>query len=247
MEIRKIFIYVLLTVFLTAGIFSGETEQAPLNEGEKSLQELVPEEGLICYLRFEEKEGNDIGDMSGEAVGVLEKASRKEGKYGNAVEFTQESAIIRTKIMIDQDEGNTGATFCAFVLPYEHEGAERRQAISTDNSGFDWSVLIEEGKWFVFNNADIVDTGIDALIGQWQFICAVFDPEKGITFYINDEAFHLEEIEYDNSTNNLAIGNNPSNDMYPECFLGMIDEVLVYDRPLSGEEVAEIYNIYRKM
>ncbi len=256
MEIIRVFICVCLVFFLSAGlIYSAEDSQLPEEaqsagqepEEEISLLKLVPKEGLLGYFRFEEEADADNPDQPGNAVITAVKAVSKEGKYGSAMEFSREGAIARTEIRINQEENTAGATFCAFVLPYEHAIEARRQAISTDNSGFDWSILIEDGRWFVFNNADSVDTGINAKIGEWQFISAVFDPEKGITFYCNDESFHIEEIQFEDSTNPLAIGNNASDDMYPECFMGMIDEVLIYERPLSYEEIMNIFGIYKNI
>ena len=106
--------------------------------------------------------------------------------------------------------------------------------ISTDDGGYDWSLLHENGTWHVFTGTSSIDTGLTVDIG-WQHVAAVFDAVNGVRFYKDIREFSTAEIGFDTSAAaQAAIGRNPG---YGEFFAGRIDEVAIWNRPLSAEEI----------
>lgn len=218
-----------------------ETAKASSGEEKSSseIENLPVTDGLVGYWKFDEGEGTVVKDSSKNGKdGSITGATWTEGKYGKCLNFQGEEHIVKVDMKIDQSEGTKGATFCAWVYP-SATSVGKCQVISFDNGDFDWSILRKEEKWFVFTGLDECNTEFSVDIDKWQFLCAVYNPGSGITFYKNDETFNIAEIGYEENTNNLGIGENPE-EGFPEPFYGKIDEVLVYDRPLGEEEVKKI-------
>ncbi|MEQ8188024.1 MAG: LamG-like jellyroll fold domain-containing protein [Candidatus Eremiobacterota bacterium] len=220
---------------------SGETAKAsPAEETPSSEMENLPvTDGLIGYWKFDEGEGTAAKDSSKNGKdGTVTGATWTEGKHGKALDFQGEDNIVKMDLKIDQSEKSKGATFCAWVYPSSiSEG--KHQVISSDNGDFDWSILRDIDKWFVFTGLEHYCTEMSVDVNTWQFLCAVYKPGNGITFYKNAESFKIDDIGYEEDTNTLAIGENPE-EGFLEPFDGKIDEVLIYDRPLSEEEIKKI-------
>jgi len=147
---------------------------------------------------------------------------------------------VMTSLKIDQKEGTAGATFAAWVRPAGAEGSERC-VVSTDNGGSDWSLVQCRGAWDVRTGTERRATGFPVEVGAWQHVAAVFDPAAGnVRFYKNGTEAVIRELGYDTSTGNVTIGaRGPEGG---QCFGGLIDDVRVCDRALSGGEVWAIYS-----
>jgi hypothetical protein len=61
-----------------------------------------------------------------------------------------------------------------------------------------------------------------------------------VSFYKNGQDISIPSIDYDVSDNNIAVGDNPG--PWGEFFAGKIDEVRVYDRALSAEQIARVFS-----
>ncbi|MCA9120825.1 MAG: alpha/beta fold hydrolase [Planctomycetales bacterium] len=140
---------------------------------------------------------------------------------------------VSTPLNIDQGYGSPGVTFEAWVNP-SNSGNGRQHVISTDNSGYDWSILRENDQWYVFTGEQSRSTGFAVKEGRWQHLAAVFEPDRGVTFYMDGQESFLPYIDYDFSDGNVAIGRNPG---YPEFFAGAIDEVRVWNGTRTAAEI----------
>ncbi|NLE38225.1 MAG: cadherin-like domain-containing protein [Pirellulaceae bacterium] len=140
---------------------------------------------------------------------------------------------VSTPLNIDQSSSSPGVTFEAWVYP-SSPGNGRRHVMGTDNSGFDWSLLRQDGEWYVFTGEASRPTGFAVVEGRWQHVAAVFEPGRGVTFYMDGQESFIPYIDYDTSDANLAIGRNPS---YSEFFAGAIDEVRIWNGVRTAEEI----------
>ncbi len=74
--------------------------------------------------------------------------------------------------------------------------------------------------------------------GEWQHVAVTFEPNQaaGAVFYINgDEADRLDASAMNEGSGPFLIGNN----QWDEYYTGLIDDVRVYNKVLTAEEVAE--------
>ena len=155
---------------------------------------------------------------------------------GKALRFDGVNDYVSTPLNINQSTTSKGVTMMAWIYPTD-DSADRHQVISTDNSGFDWSILRTGSEWCVFTGSTSFHTGLSVDLNQWQHIAAVFDRTAGrVTFYKNGQSASTTNMDYDSSDALLVIGDNPS-DAYDEYFAGLIDEVSVWSRPLNATEV----------
>jgi hypothetical protein len=142
---------------------------------------------------------------------------------------------VLTGLKIDQSAGGPGATFEAWVYPTVSDSGYRH-VISTENGGWDWSIVNYNNLWYIYTGESIRSTGVTVDLNQWQHVAAVFTPGSGITFYKNGvpQALNAAYIDYDTSDNPVNIGRRSNGSYY---FAGRIDEVAVYGRPLTAEEI----------
>jgi uncharacterized delta-60 repeat protein len=163
------------------------------------------------------------------------------GKYAAAGSFSGTGGYVATPLQIDQAASSTtGATFTAWTQPASLSAGDHF-LFGTDNGGNDWGLLRNGGTWFIANGADdaLVNTGIAATAGGWQHIAAVFDPLNGVTLYVDGAlAWNSATIAFDEDSSPLVIGRRGSLDQ--DFFDGLVDEVAVFDRPLSAAEVTAL-------
>ncbi|MHC4677195.1 MAG: S8 family serine peptidase [Planctomycetota bacterium] len=197
--------------------------------------EIVP----TVWWPFDEVSGTITHDSVGPNHGTVHGASWTRGKVGGALSFDGLDDVVITPVNIDQSSRSAGLTLCAWVFPESIESG-RHQVISTDDGGYDWSLLCESESWYVFTGNQSANTELTVDPGQWQFVAAVFEPESGVSFYKNGQDISIPSIDYDVSDNNIAVGDNPG--PWGEFFAGKIDEVRVYDRALSAEQIARVFS-----
>jgi len=88
----------------------------------------------------------------------------------------------------------------------------------------------------------ILSTNASIPTGTWTHVAATYDPSPGneVRLYINgqlDNSTNFAHGPIDSSDSALTIGNR----MGQHYFDGTIDEVAIYNRALSAEEIAELY------
>ncbi|NUQ57338.1 MAG: LamG domain-containing protein [Candidatus Paceibacter sp.] len=88
------------------------------------------------------------------------------------------------------------------------------------------------------NNVDLTSVGT-VNDNQWRHVAGVFDRDGTVTIYIDgqaDNSASISSVGNTNNTNNLTLSANSS------FFNGVMDDVRIYNRTLSGSEVARLYN-----
>jgi hypothetical protein len=126
---------------LSAGAGTGE----PTSAGPASRSWMAS--GPVAWWRFDETSGSVAHDSIGLNHGTVEGATWTAGHVGGALYFDGVDDFVKTPVCIDQTEGSAGATFCAWVYPEPKEPNEYharwggRHVISTDNAGYDWSIM----------------------------------------------------------------------------------------------------------
>jgi hypothetical protein len=198
---------------------------------------------LVGWWKLDETQGTTARDSSrgakhGELAG---DAKWVEGKLGGALGSGGRSARVTTPLKVDQSKKSRGVTLAAWVKPAGADKSER-YVLSTDDGGSDWSLLRRGGEWQVTSGEERRGTGFPVSVGRWQHVAAVFDPAAGtVRFYKNGAEAVIRELGYDKSTGNVTIGGRtPAG---AGCFEGAIDEVRVYRRALSADEVWVFYEV----
>ncbi|MCE9615409.1 MAG: DUF2341 domain-containing protein [Lentisphaerae bacterium] len=159
------------------------------------------------------------------------------GLVANARNFAD--AAVNTRLNIDQG-GTQAYTFSAWAKPTAAslEGGIRH-VLSTDDGGFDWSLVQIGSHWFVATGNEYWDSGISVSADVWQHVAAVFIPGTGVRFYKDGVEATLASIDYDASDYAVTIGRNPG---FGEFFQGGIDEARVSATARSADWVRAAYS-----
>lgn len=206
--------------------------------------------GNLLHLRMDEAPWagtpGEVIDLSlagnhGRAYGAATTTSG--GKHARAGLYNGTTAYVATPLLLDQSAATTpGATFAAWVYPAS-TSANNHYVIGTDNGGNDWSLVRNGGTWYVANGSDaaLVNTGVAVTPNVWQHLAVVFNPASGVTLYKNNaNAWSNAAIAFDGSSAPVLIGRHGS--LNQEFFDGRLDEVAVFNRPLSAAEVGVLFN-----
>jgi RHS repeat-associated protein len=199
------------------------------------------EANLVGYWSFDVDDGATTFDNSGGGKhGTISGAQWTNSDRGGALEFNGTNAGVTTSLYVNQSEASPGATFAAWVKPTSTDG--RRHVISSTDGGNDWALLCENGKWAVATGEGVRTTAFDVVPNMWQHVAAVFDPKMGeVRIFVNGQRETIPYLDYDTSTNPIAIGRNAG--PWGEYFAGSIDEARVYDRPLSWASIAAMAGV----
>ena len=195
-------------------------------------------ESLIAHWTFDEGAGETAYDLAGDNHGTIYGAEWTNGQMDSALSFDGIDDYVATALNIDQT-GSIDITMVAWAYPTAAR-PYRQQVISTDNGGFDWSLLKRYGTWRVFTGDRCWNSGFSADTDRWQHVAAVFRAGEDVVFYKNGVSRSRGSApDTDIKDNPVAIGDNPG--WWSEYFEGRIDEVRIYDRALSAEEIEQLY------
>ena len=197
-------------------------------------------DGLVAYYPFE---GNAKDESGSGNHGTLEGASLTADRFGNA----EYAYHFDGNDYINCGNGTslnvTGAiSMVAWINPASFEGG---RILSKQGSGKGYELsLWDNGVQLILNNEIVATKSLSGRENQWIFIAGTWDQSAAnpnVKLYVDDEA---------PAQANFAGPMVPADDvLYIGCrygsygfFTGVIDEVRIYNRALTQEEVQELYS-----
>jgi len=202
----------------------------------------APANGLVGYWQFNEGSGANVQDSSSYAKAVSSTVTWTEGYDGSGITFDGDDYIT---IGTDEQYNITGAISLSMWV-YVPEYTSGRVVCKQGSKGKrGWSLNIEETGKASFqiakdkDNLYLVDSVSDVPLNQWVHIAGVYIPGKSCSIYINGKLDNqrtdsVPSSQYNNSLA-LTLGARPSKECY---FKGIADEICIYNRPLTQEEIA---------
>ncbi|MEO8351237.1 MAG: LamG domain-containing protein [Chthoniobacteraceae bacterium] len=209
-----------------------------------------PTEGLVAYWAFDETGGTEVKDSSGHHNGGrLLSAERVPGRKGRAI-ACQQDALVEVPHTPTLDEFEAGFTVSAWV---------KRDADATWNMILSREVKNGPSEYFgvaVVNNKALFSIDPDGAhyqnikgsedlpAGEWIHLAGTYD-HKEFRLYVNGALvksapcsvpFHFAD------KNPTIIGGNTNSqgNKWVDCFHGLIDEVRLYNRALSEDEISKL-------
>ncbi len=187
-------------------------------------------EEMVLYLAFEQNTDNRIGknnNISYSNVKYLKDKSRGWCSVFNG----KDSYIDFDKDIVFHEN----FTVSAWVKPSKIDGNR-----SIIGKGKTLSIKFKDGR-MLFTSPAIKDHIMDSALvvpNQWQHLTYVISNSHTVKFYKNgrlaetQKAERIEPTEY-----SLLIGTN----LWDESFVGMMDDLIIWNRTLSDEEVKLLY------
>ncbi len=196
-------------------------------------------DGLVGYWKFDEPStASTYEDSSGNGnIGTAnDNASTTAGKFGNSAVFDgANDGVYTSKSVI---ELNT-VTTCAWVNP-ETPGQFSSGTIIANGSYY---LYMNTDSWIITSDARTTETyfnSIAPVLNSWQFVCVVRQADGIASLYVNGVQSGASQFT---GTPEVAMWDdaigNRGDDLF--CFDGKIDEVRIYNRALSADEVKKLY------
>ena len=212
-------------------------------------------DGLVGYWSFNGADMNatQARDTSGNGNhGALTNGpTRTEGKIGQALNFDGVDDYVNMGKPASIGSLVTNITVSAWINNTNLSGVQRVIAASRDTTanGFGFGTLGAGLEFTTFGVKDYDSTTITLTAGVWTHITAVMSGFN-VTFYVNGAARQTITGTANGNANtddDIYIGSatvNGESTLF-ELFNGLIDEVRVYNRALSANEVNRLYNMGR--
>src|SRR3989344_2616867 len=213
--------------------------------GGGSIPEDTMTRGLVGYWNFDEGSGRVAHDASNYANNGVASSTWATGKVGGALSFDGTNDYV--------DAGNNASlnstaalTVEAWVYPTSIEG---QGIVSKDNLTIrSYSLYLRASQypqaalWTSSGYQTIYDTGTKYQLNTWQHLAMTYDGSR-IRLYLNGVEQGSGVAQAGTITMgavNVEIGRTEGNNA--ECFNGSIDEVGIYNRALTAEEIRYHYN-----
>jgi hypothetical protein len=235
MFIDRRYVLIILVGLVAVGLISCG---APKEESAPVAERTVTE-GLIAYYPFNGNANDESNNGNTGTVHGAQLTKDRFGKDNSAYMFNGESDYM--SLPIDINPGKlTQLTMVAWVNP--NNDSPIRQVISHDDGGFDRSLGIDErgggAGWSAFMGSGEVLGYHPVTTGKWVLVAVVYNQaDSTAKLYVNEAVYEGKGIcgtghEY------TYMGSNPS---YGEFFSGAIDDVRIFDRVLTKEEIKVLY------
>lgn len=215
----------------------------------KKATTVVPSSGMTAnevyataaaYWKFNEAGGRKLYDSSGNnKIAATMGATRVPGRKGKALEFNGIDQYVETPLDV-QPSAMPEVTFSAWIKPTQLNHPDWQQVISSDDGYWDRAIMVARNtpNWGA-STGWVVWEPVAANANEWQHVVAVYSNDN-LIFYKNGEKFPLGQAPTTATTIHLMdIGRCPNDEHY---FKGFIDDVAVFDRALTDQEVAALYD-----
>ena len=209
-----------------------------------------PEDGLIAHFPLEgSPPTNAAGDGEGTTTG--DPVTDAEGVVGSAYEFDGEDDFVS----LPEFGADVSSVSVSMWVNTENWGGPETQLLFwggpvPDHTGFE--LWMPEGsgvpEFFYWDGEQVnlvAGGGSAPPSGEWVHLCAVYDDDAGTgTMYVNGESVGSQSVQFGPSLDpvDTMLAAHPDGEPAFRNFAGRIDEVRVYDRPLSQAEAASIAN-----
>ncbi|NJC27095.1 LamG-like jellyroll fold domain-containing protein [Neolewinella antarctica] len=218
----------------------------------------VIDSGLVVHYQFEDNLTDEVSDATAEAVGNL---SYDEGIIGRGVRYSDDDSYFLTPdTTLTPGTPDVGGTPVSFALFVKHDAAElgaQRQNYLQQLNGCDAT-----GRTTLYLQGPDSPTNADSIISfvgnatsksgiglptadEWTHLALTIDPATGIFTFYRDGV----ETSQDTLTGNKAVeaacgsyivGHHKSLTNDELTFDGVMDDLRLYNRVITAEEVAEI-------
>jgi hypothetical protein len=199
-----------------------------------------PSLGLVGAWSFDETSGTTAGDASGRGnAGLISGAARTTGRYGNGLRFdgVDDWVTVEDDATLDLSRG---MTLEAWVRPTSPAPVWTTVLLKEQANQLAYALYASTDAGVpaghVYTEGDIALRGPAALpLDQWSHLATTWDGST-MRLYVNGvevASMPLEGTAIE-SSGPLRIGGNA---VWSEFFVGMIDEVRVYDRALTPAQI----------
>ena len=232
----KIFIFVLALVVMASSIWYADTAEA----------QRAVEDGLVSFWTFDDVDinGDTVKDIVGGNDGtMIGDVDTVEGMINQALEFDGAGSFVDCGG--DESLDLTDAlTIEVWINPNEagEGGPNAGPLCKTNGVTWNWQLRYNAPGGFMgfqFNAGGSKWLSVQENLapGQWHHITGTFDGSDAVCYLNGEEKERISMPAISSGPDPFLIGQ----DGWLNVFVGVVDEVRVYDRALSENEVGQNY------
>lgn len=188
--------------------------------------------------------------------GLVDNEQWISGEFGNALQFDGindyvtfgNNSVLRTNettlsVWVYSKSFRTCNSGC--VIAGKYNTANQRTFYMGYTPGNVWCIVSKDGTYTIGTTGFPLTAPISLPENTWvNLVCSYSPSAHNVSFYYNGVInYSVYDADYTNtfaSTANFSIGNNLPYSA-TQFFRGMIDEVMLFNRNLSGSEINELY------
>ncbi|MFA5141800.1 MAG: LamG domain-containing protein [Candidatus Woesearchaeota archaeon] len=206
------------------------------------------EKRLLAYWKLDQ----NVIDYSGSHNGVTNLVTNVTGKIKQAYSLDGSSSYIKASGFPELGTNEQSYTYSAWFKVAQGETDGNIIHVSSSTDGFGWclpplSIDNSKVKAYSWNGAGVqTHSATNILSGIWYHTATTWDVTNGLRVYVNGIL--------ENSTTQLTYSASGANNYVwmaygiacagnEGWFNGSIDEVMVWNRSLSAEEINDLYNM----
>jgi RHS repeat-associated protein len=204
--------------------------------------DLDSDENLVAHWKLDEASGGDAQDASGnDKTGTLSGSPTpvwqpSDGRINGALEFDGVDDYVSLPNVVNPYSDSFSAFAWVRLDSYNGQGAQVILQQEGDN-GRHWLTRVSNNK-LMSNVGGYVESNTavfaNANLGEWHHVGLTCNGTT-LTLYIDGQENGSDTVNPDSETANMRLGAHKSHtDKYWD---GLIDEVRIYDRVLSAEEI----------
>ncbi len=224
--------------YRVTAVDNASNESDPSNEVSGTPQEADVEEGLIAYYPFSGSAEDVTGNGNSGTVNGATLTTDRSGNTGEAYDFDGEDDYINVP---DDAVKTSSGSVCAWFLARSKTDGENDRVFSMSNftspGGTRLYLSLASGEEFraAFISDQLGDVPIS--FGEWQHTCFTWD-DTSSELYLNG---NLEDASSGGEPKNGRVNLGSYGEGFKSFLDGKIDQVRIYDRPLSESEVQQLY------
>ena len=196
---------------------------------------------MVAYYPFDgnTRDYSDFGnDLSISPSGVTIEGINRYGESNKAVEITSAAGFLKPKTSFN-------SSAITVSLWYKASGfSSTWNTLFCDDGGTYQHLLINaKDSTIGFYNGSIYPSTQKIEIGEWNHLVVIKNGTNS-KIYVNGYSVQDENDSFNNVTNPLSlIGNFSSNSGNPQGALGTLDDIRIFKKALTEDEVKEIYKL----
>ena len=197
-----------------------------------------PKTGLVAYYKLDGNSNDSVGSNNGTDTNV----SYVAGKIGNAASFNGSSSRIDFPSSLPDFNEFSISSWIKTTAHSANQGFIYEQKNTANNANIDYKVINSKFHCLTFNGTTAKGATSDTSVndGNWHHLVAT---RSGATIKLYIDG-NLDKTITDGHTITIGsdsgvIGRHPSGVAY---FNGSIDEVGIWNRALTSDEITKLYN-----
>jgi hypothetical protein len=230
-------------------INSGGTDQIGSKVDTKNFEtlDIIKNIGGVSWWKLNGNANDELGNNNGNVIGNVNFVS---GKSGQAASFSgSNDGWIKMNSFTNLPMGNSPRTMLAWIKPTGYvEGTYGGiVAYSGEEAGHTGSLLSikNDGRLSqAFWGDDTYQAGTPATLNNWNQVAFTYSGGITIKFYMNGVLADTESLSVPAAT--TSTGAPPRigcTDIPGRCFQGQIEDVMIFNRELTANQISGLYNL----